>query len=352
MTKVRESAPDCARARPLAAVGRKRPVRPARTIGKKDARVAAGNILVIKHSALGDFVLATGPMKAIRAAHQGARIILLTTKFYEAWGRECGWFDEVWVDERPGALQIGKILQLRHKLRSGNFARVYDLQTSTRSTSYFYLMQPTKTEWVGVAALGSHPHRNPNRARMHTLDRQRDQLAAAGFADVPPPDLSWLKADINRFNLKPPFALLVPGGSAHRPAKRWPAEYFAELATYLYKNGVTPVLIGAGADAGPVGQIAAACPFAVNLLGQTSFAEIVQLSRLAALSVGNDTGPMHLIAPAGRPAIVLFSHDSDPALCAPRGPNVRILAENHLKDLRVDRVIATIPQEQFLKQPA
>ena len=38
------------------------------------------------------------------------------------------------------------------------------------------------------------------------------------------------------------------------------------------------------------------------------------------IAIGNDTGPMHLIAAAGCPSVVLFSRDSDPALCAPRGP--------------------------------
>ena len=41
---------------------------------------ADGNILVIKHGALGDFVLALGPMQAIRRHHSANRIVLLTTE--------------------------------------------------------------------------------------------------------------------------------------------------------------------------------------------------------------------------------------------------------------------------------
>lgn len=297
-------------------------------------------ILVIKHGALGDFVLATGPMRAIRAHHPGARITLLTTKAYEGWGKDCGWFDDVWVDARPSPLDIAGFWALRRKLRQSNFQRVYDLQTSTRSSSYYYLMQPYAGEWSGV--VGSHPHRNPGRAKMHTLDRQREQLAIIGLNEIPPPDLSWLRADISRFNLKQPYAILVPGGSAHRPAKRWPAQYYAEAAAYVYKEGITPILIGAGADAGVVDEIAAKCPYAVNLLNQTSFAEIVELGRHAAFALGNDTGPMHLIAPVGIPSLVLFSHDSDPDLCAPRGGNVRILGEKYLKDLHPGQVLAIL----------
>jgi ADP-heptose:LPS heptosyltransferase len=55
------------------------------------------------------------------------------------------------------------------------------------------------------------------------------------------------------------------------------------------------------------------------------------------VAVGNDTGPMHLIAAAGAPSISLFSADSDPALCAPRG-RVTVLSEASLADLPVERV--------------
>jgi ADP-heptose:LPS heptosyltransferase len=54
--------------------------------------------------------------------------------------------------------------------------------------------------------------------------------------------------------------------------------------------------------------------------------------------VGNDTGPMHLIAAAGAPSVCLFSADSDPALCAPRGA-VTVLREPNLADLAVAAVL-------------
>ena len=61
------------------------------------------------------------------------------------------------------------------------------------------------------------------------------------------------------------------------------------------------------------------------------------LGAKAALAVGNDTGPLHLAAAGGAPAIVLFSKASDPALSAPRG-RVAILREDNLSDLPVAQV--------------
>ena len=57
-------------------------------------------ILVIKHSALGDFVLATASFQAIRRHHPGARIVLLTTEPFVALAEASGLFDDIWVDPR------------------------------------------------------------------------------------------------------------------------------------------------------------------------------------------------------------------------------------------------------------
>ena len=56
--------------------------------------------------------------------------------------------------------------------------------------------------------------------------------------------------------------------------------------------------------------------------------------------MGNDTGVCHLAAAAGGPVVVLFSAESDPALCAPRGDAVQVLAVADLNDLSVDAVLA------------
>jgi len=86
-------------------------------------------ILVIKLGALGDFILATGPFSAIRAAHPHDEIVLLTTAPFAQLGRDCDLFDEVWIDERPSRINLIAIQRLRRRLRGGRFTRVYDLQT-------------------------------------------------------------------------------------------------------------------------------------------------------------------------------------------------------------------------------
>lgn len=306
-------------------------------------QAAAPRILVIKLGALGDFVQAMGPAAAIRAHHREARITLLTTAPFAELARKCPYFDEVWIDERPGLRTPFAVLKLRRRLRGAGFVRVYDLQTSDRSSAYFSLMRPgRRPEWCGIARGASHPHDNPARNHMHTMDRQADQLRRAGVVDVSPPDLGWAAGDVSRFVLPEDFVVLVPGGAAHRPEKRWPIELYGELAARIAAAGMTPAVIG-GAIEKPLGAaIFARCLAARDLTGQTGFGDIVGIGLKARRAIGNDTGPMHLLVAAGCPATVLYSSASDPVLTAPRGRDVVVLRTPSLADLKVEEVAATL----------
>lgn len=295
------------------------------------------SILVVKLGALGNVVLSLGAFAAIRRHHADARITLLTTAPYAGWMETSPYFDRVWVDERPAWWNVGGVLRLRHLLGTGQFARVYDLQTSGRSSHYFRLLGRPRPEWSGIAPGCSHPDLDPARDTLHDQERLRRQLRQTGIADVPLPDLGWCRGDIARFGLREPFALLVPGSSAHRPAKRWPASRYGELARDLARAGMTPVVLGTAAEA-PLAVEIVRLSSAVDLTGATGFGDLASLARCARLAVGNDTGPMHLIAAGGCPSLVLFSADSDPALCAPRGERVAVLREPSLDAVPATRV--------------
>lgn len=295
-------------------------------------------VLVIKLAALGDFAQAFGPFAAIRAHHPGAHITLLTTRPYAPLARMSPWFDEVWEDGRPSWTDLPAVLRLARRLRAARFDRVYDLQTSTRSSRYRWFVG-RRAEWSGIAPGASHPHANLRRDFMHTVERQREQLEMAGIRDFPEPELSWLDADLTRFDLPERFGLLVPGASPGRPLKRWPAERFGALTAAL---PVPAVVIGGPSEAPLAAAIAAAAPGTLDLTGRTGFADIAALARRASFCVGNDTGPTHLVAACGCPTLALFGEDSDPALCAPRGPRATWLRHVPLAGLEPAEVAAAL----------
>jgi ADP-heptose:LPS heptosyltransferase len=304
--------------------------------------MTAKNILIIKHGAFGDFIQSLGAFAAIRARHPEAQLTLLTTKPYAGLAEAAPWFDAVWTDARHG---LKPLLATVGRLRAARFECVYDLQNSDRTALYFWLLWPhsRRVPWSGLVRGCSHPHRTPHRGALHTLERLKEQLLLAGIDTLPPPDISWLQSTATPA-VPASFALLVPGGSPHRPEKRWPGTSYAALAAHLVTTGVTPVILGTAADSDNIAPILAAVPQVIDLSGKTGFAEIADLARRARFAVGNDTGPMHLIAVAGCPARVLFSQASDPARCAPRGVLVDVIRVHDLRDLPVDRVLAALPE--------
>lgn len=104
------------------------------------------------------------------------------------------------------------------------------------------------------------------------------------------------------------FALLNPGGN--NPAKRWPAERFAQLADYLAdQHHLGIALNGSPGEMDLCRAIASACtvarPALLPELGITLGA-LKAITQRAALMVTNDTGPRHIAAAMGVPLVSLF----------------------------------------------
>lgn len=295
----------------------------------------AERILVIKLGALGDMIIALGPMQAIRRHHPAAEIAVLTRPPFVRLVEMSGTADRVLSDPAPSPWQFGTVLRLRHMLRAVRFDRVYDLQGSDRSRAYAALLGTRgrrEADWCS----------RPPRRRLgeHAFDRHVRQLHAAGIGEVPPADLSWLRGDLEEFDFPDRYVLLVPGSAPHRPEKRWPATAYAELAKAFARAGVVPVVVGASQESELARTIVRSCGDAVDLTGRTSLGQLASLGRGACGAVGNDTGPIHILAGAGCPSLVLFSAASDPSASRPLGCSVGFLRAERLEDLPPQAVIS------------
>ncbi|MDJ0684495.1 MAG: glycosyltransferase family 9 protein [Alphaproteobacteria bacterium] len=311
---------------------------------KPETPPPAQSILIIKLGAFGDFVQALAAMRAVRQTYPDAHMTLLTRRPYRGLGEASGYFQEILLDDRPAYWNPAALLRFRKKLTARRYDLVVDLQTSDRSGAYRFLFLPHIPAWSGIAPLCSHPQRNPNRNAMHTLDRQADQLAWLGIKETPPPDLSFLpnasgEDPIEGFDPPGPVALLAPGAAPHRVDKRWPAERYGALAAALAARGFTPAVIGTRAEQAEADAILKACPQTISLIDKSPILLLGALAARASIAIGNDTGPMHLLAAAGCPSVVVYSDASDPARCAQRGPSVEILRRPSLADLPVEPVL-------------
>jgi ADP-heptose:LPS heptosyltransferase len=298
------------------------------------AEKIAEKILVIKLSALGDFILALGAMEAIRRHHRGAHITLLTTRPFLDIAERSGYFNDIIIDSRPKFYAVHEWYFLFRKLNDGNYTHAYDLQMNDRSAVYrrLFLKPPV---WVGAVA-------NPP---VHALERHWQSLKMAGI-DMQLPDISWMKTDVSAFNLKKPYILLIPGSAPQHPEKRWPAARFAALGLKLMQGGYQVAVLGAQGEAAAIDGIVKACPGVINLCGRTSLYDIATLAQGASGAVGNDTGPTHLVAAAGCPTVALFcTRVSTPERSAPVGKSVQVVQAENLEDISVADVYKNFKPE-------
>jgi ADP-heptose:LPS heptosyltransferase len=305
-------------------------------------------ILVIKLSALGDFLVALGPMAAIRKHHPDAHITIMTTRPFVDMAQRSRYADAIEAVTRAKFYEIGAWLRTVVFLNSG-FDRVYDLQLNDRSNFYFRVMRK-KPLWCGIArgASDNYAAENPHWRQMHAFDRHKAMLARHGI-DVVLPDVRWMQTDVSLLAPKEPYVMLIPGCAPQHPYKRWPAAKFAALALKLQHQGYAVCLIGTAAEQDAIAKIKKVAPDCYDLSGRTSLYDIASLAAGAAGAVGNDTGPSHLAALTGCPLVALFSGVTDPSRSAPMGAAVTVIQSEDIGDISTDDVMKALrPREATL----
>ena len=128
-----------------------------------------------------------------------------------------------------------------------------------------------------------------------------------------PSDPAAEQSVANKLGTTSRFAILNPG--AGWPAKQWPAARYAELARALADDGISPLINHGPGEESLAREVESASGGAGRPIFCT-LAELIALTRRAALFVGGDTGPMHLAVALGIPVVALFG-PTDPARNGP-----------------------------------
>ena len=115
-----------------------------------------------------------------------------------------------------------------------------------------------------------------------------------------------------------PYVVMHPGSSHRRPDKRWVTERFGQVAQRtLADHGLrTVVCYGPSERALAESVVASSAGSAVLAAASASLLDLGALLRRSVLFVGTDSGPMHLAAAVGVPAVTLFGSGS-PVLYGP-----------------------------------
>jgi heptosyltransferase-2 len=144
---------------------------------------------------------------------------------------------------------------------------------------------------------------------------------------------SWIRAAAPHLVPPPPYApeydhplIVLCPGARFGPAKRWPLDRFAGLATHLVLDlGAEVAVAGTKGDIWAERTIAAHAGSRIRcLVGKTTLTELMGLLGQADVVVSNDSGAMHLAAALGTPVVALFG-SSNPAWTGPLGEHHKVL---------------------------
>lgn len=159
---------------------------------------------------------------------------------------------------------------------------------------------------------------------VHVIEQAMEVVNAIAWESLTPP-LPLLPCDPAAERradaISKPFVLLNPG--AGWGAKRWPVDRYAALAERLRDFGHSVIVNAGPGEEFLAGQIAKLSRGAASVF-RSSIAELISLTRRAALVIGGDTGPMHLASALGRPVVAIFG-PTDPARNGPFGGHFRVL---------------------------
>ena len=292
------------------------------------------NILIVRTDRIGDVVLTTPAIKALRQAYPAARISILVAPLTKDLVTGNPYLDEIIVDDRRGVHRgIIGFWRLASVLRQKKFdlAVVYHTKKRTnclcraagipRRTGYrnekfgFLLNDPIADE----RHLGRQHEaqycldvlRHLGITGNNILDKSPQDLAEDLYVPVSDDARVWIEQFCREYHISRQERLIAIHPGASDPAKRWPEWQFAELIDQLanrYQARI--VLIGAPHMAGVARQIMSDAHVPVlDLAGQTDVGQLAGLLKRCNLLVSNDSGPVHIAAGVKTPCVSIFTRN-------------------------------------------
>lgn len=292
----------------------------------------AARVLAVRLDTLGDVLMTTPALRALKQSRPGRRITLLTSPAGAEAARLVPEIDEVLVYDAPWMKATGPRANSRpdlamvEQLRGGGFeaAAIFTVysQNPLPAALLCYLADiPLRlahchenpyqllTDWV--------PDPEPARLVRHEVRRQLDLVSAVGCRTADERLSVRYSEDARRrvlallgelaFDRGRLWVVLHPGASA--PSRRYPPEQYARVVRLLKRDPGCPVVFtGAPGERALVEQIQALAGVPTeSLVGRLVLEELAALLAVAPLLLSNNTGPVHVAAAVGTPVVDLYA---------------------------------------------
>jgi lipopolysaccharide heptosyltransferase II len=289
----------------------------------------ARNILCVRLDNMGDVLMTTPAMRALKEGRPDRRITLWTSPGAAAAARLIPEVDDTLVAQVPWmkwpAADPAVTAALLDSLRMPAFDAAVIFTVYSQSPLPAALM----CHLAGIPRVLAHCRENPyhllsdwveerdtREAMRHEVQRQLDLVAVIG-AHAAHPMLSLRTCEADARSLEQKLARIGVADTADgwilahcgatAPSRRYPAQLFAEVIAGLPGSGQI-LLTGTNDEFDLVDAVARRVGTkAVNLAGQLTLGEMAVLTQRARLLLSNNSGPVHLAAALGTPVVVLYA---------------------------------------------
>jgi heptosyltransferase-2 len=280
---------------------------------------AATRILVVQSGFLGDVVLTTPLIAALRRRFPTAALAMLVTAAAAPLVAAHPALDAVLIDDKRGAGRgVRGLARLARRLRRERFTIALAAHKSPRTALALRAAGiARRIGFAGAPGAALYTDRVARAPDGHDRDRilglltplggpvtsdevQRPWVAVDAGTRARAADLlAGVPAD------ERPLAAICPGAAWR--TKRWPVAAFGALVRDLEERGYRCVLLGAGDERAITAAVrAAAGGRGVDLAGRTDVGVLAAVLARMAVVVSNDSAPMHLASAAGVPQVAIF----------------------------------------------
>lgn len=299
----------------------------------------AQNVLCVRLDSLGDVLMTTPAIRALKEDRPDRRITLLTSPSGAAATRLIPEIDGVIVYEAPW---------MKHTAARFDPAPEYAMAEMLRARGFdaaviftVYSQNPLPSAFLcylaGIPLRLAHCHENPYQLLTdwvkdtepgdyvrHEVQRQLDLVATVGARStdrslsVHPPAGSTERVGAllaaAGLDARRPWVVLHAGATA--PSRRYPPEQYADVVRRLVREAGAQIVLTGSADEAELidmireqalGSASDSEPGLISLAGLLDLGEMAALLRLSPLLISNNTGPAHMAAGLGTPVVVLYA---------------------------------------------
>ena len=295
------------------------------------------NILVIRPGGIGDAICTLPFIKKLKESYPNARISVLAMPRNKEIFENNSDINQLFIFEDAKAINPVYLLKFLKTLKKQDFDIVFDLEQWYRFPAVISWIVGNKIR-VGYATnekkflYNKKIEYSQNRYEVLCFLDQLKILDITIKEDCQPnltvfsKDITFVNQFLKKRNIKK-FIIIAP--CAYKTEKMWPKERYTDLINEII-NKFQIILLGGKDEASVINYIASKIDKKekiISIAGELTIMQCAAIIKKAKLSIGGDTGLMHIAAAVGTPTISLFG-PTIKEKWAPRGKNHYVISKN------------------------